>query len=114
MSFSSAPAPAVSAQLRLHLFGQFRLETQSRLIHIPTHKVESLLAYLVLNPQLQTREKLATLFWGDMPDTPARHSLRTALALRRKALGAAFLIADRTTAQLNPGQPLGVAALAFH
>jgi hypothetical protein len=50
MSRSSASPPAAPAQLRLYLFGQFRLESQSRLIRLPTRKVESLLAYLALFP----------------------------------------------------------------
>ena len=69
----------------LYLLGAFRLERRDdqagdaptgdapmgrlyRLIRLPMRKVESLLAYLVLNPEKHAREKLAALLWGDVPD----------------------------------------------
>ena len=76
-------------------------------------KVESLLAYLVLNPEKHAREKLAALLWGDVPDEQARHSLRTALAALRKALGDDILLADRETVQLNPSISLRVDVREF-
>jgi DNA-binding SARP family transcriptional activator len=100
-------------QYRLHLLGSFRIDTPLGSIHLPTHKIESLLAYLVLHPESQSREKLAVLLWGDSTDDQARTSLRTALAALRKELGDDILIADRETIQLNSKDSLWVDAREF-
>ena len=48
----------------------------------------ALLAYLVRSPQQRrTRDHLVGLLWGDKPEAAARHSLREALRVLRKALG---------------------------
>jgi predicted ATPase/DNA-binding SARP family transcriptional activator len=102
-------------QVRLSLFGTFRLErvqaSKAERIKLPTRKIESLLAFLVLHPGLHSRERLAAQFWGDMPDQQARQSLRYALAMLRKAVADDLFIADRETIQLNPLFPLQVDAL---
>ncbi|MBI4758573.1 MAG: hypothetical protein HY783_06185 [Chloroflexi bacterium] len=103
----------VLTPLRLYLLGSFRIEREGQLIHLPTRKVESLLADLVLQPEKHSREKLAALFWGDVTDTQARCSLRKALTLLRKSLGDEILIADREAVQINPASPLWVDALEF-
>jgi len=85
----------------LSLFGSFRLEREAQPIHLPTRKVKSLFAFLALHPEPQSREKLATLFWGDFTDEPARASLRNALAAIRQSLGNDILFTDRGTVQLD-------------
>ena len=48
---------------------------------LAAHKTTSLLAHLILHNHCpHSREKLAALFWGDVLDERARHSLRTTLA----------------------------------
>ena len=103
------PQPSISsAQFVLHLFGTFCLEVRHDLLlheyHLPRRKVESLLAYLAVHPEPHghSREKLATLLWGDAPDKQARTSLRTSLAVLRKALGAGVILAEDDSVQLNP------------
>ncbi len=88
--------------LRLYLLGSFRVERDSQPVHLPRRKVEALLAYLVLHPQAHSREKLASLFWGDFTDQQARKSLRTALPILRGELGDELLLVDRDAVQLNP------------
>jgi predicted ATPase/DNA-binding SARP family transcriptional activator len=102
-----------SDRLHLNLFGQLRIKRGITPIRLPTRKLDSLLAYLVLHPGAHGREKLASLFWGDVPDEQARASLRNALAILRKRLGRDLLIADRELVQLNPTYPLWVDALEF-
>jgi DNA-binding SARP family transcriptional activator len=97
----------------LYLFGTFQIERGSQLIHLLTRKVEILLAYLTLYPEPHAREKLAALFWGDVPDEQARASFRKALTLLRQPLGADIVLADRQTVQLNPDYPLWVDAVEF-
>ena len=91
----------------------FRLERDGAAIHLLTHKVESLFAYLALHPEPHAREKLATLFWGDSPNDLARRSLRTALASLRKELGDEVIVADRDIVQLNTASGLWVDANEF-
>jgi predicted ATPase/DNA-binding SARP family transcriptional activator len=102
-----------SQQLRLYLFGRFRLERSGHPLHLPTIKIELLLAYLVLHPELHSREKLAALLWGDFSDAQARASLRNALAALRKLGGPDLLLTDRLTIQLNPDYPLWVDVWEF-
>ncbi len=102
-----------STQLQVYLFGRFQVESEEESLQLPTRKVERLLAYLVLNPDPHSREKLAALFWGDVPDASARASLRNALSTLRRKLDDQLLSADRQTVQLNPAHPIWVDAQAF-
>ena len=104
---------SAKATLRVYLLGAFRIERDTRPIALPTRKVESLLAYLALFPELHPREKLAALLWGDSTDELARHSLRSALTTLRSKLGDDVLLADRETVQLNPDYPLWIDAREF-
>ena len=64
----------------------------------------ALLVYLALSPrQTRTREHLIGLFWGDKPESAARHSLNEALRVVRRAVGEAALQTDATTVRLDPG-----------
>lgn len=107
MPRSSAKSSKSKIEFSLQLFGDFQLQARddstTHPVRLPRRKVELLFAYLVLHPAENghTREKLATLFWGDTPDEQARMSLRTSLAVLRKTLGDGALIADRERVQLN-------------
>ncbi len=103
----------VSTQMRIYLFGRFRIHQGSKVIQLPTRKSEALLAYLLMNPNGHAREKLAALFWGDSSQTEARNSLRNALAVLNNKLGHDLLIADRQMVALNPENPLWVDAQVF-
>lgn len=70
----------------------------------------ALLAYLVLEPGVHTRDELATLLWGESPGSDARASLRQALKHLRDALGPA-LEAGRTSVRL--AAPVDCDVLAF-
>lgn len=111
MPTTSNPTATASAPLRLHLFGSFSAETGSA--RLPTRQAQLLLAYLVLHPEPHSREKLAGLLWGDVPDADARHSLRTAINTLRKVLGEPLLLADRETVQINPAFPIWVDVRVF-
>jgi len=94
--------------VRISILGPIRIETAKGLIHLPRRKVESLLTYLLLHPEQQTRDHLATLFWGDSAEDKARHSLRTALATLRQHIDDGLLITDRDHVQINPNFGLWV------
>jgi DNA-binding SARP family transcriptional activator len=76
------------AALTLALLGGFRASLASGApVAIPSKKAQALLAYLAAPPgQAHSREKLATLLWGDSGEEQARHSLRQTLFALRRAL----------------------------
>ncbi len=97
----------MTAAVRLHLFGGFRLEdAKGEAITIPLRKAEGLLAYLAMAPgKTATREKLATLLWGESDQHRARQSLRQALFALTRAFAQAEVSALRLESQmvsLNP------------
>lgn len=98
---------------RLYVLGAFRLVCAGQPVHLPTRKTASLLAFLALHPGPHSREELAALLWGDVPDSDARPSLRTSLSSLRVVLGEDAILADRDAARLNPAFPLWVDAVAF-
>jgi non-specific serine/threonine protein kinase len=102
-----------AAQLHLHLLGTFRIEQAGNLLHLPTRKAESVLAYLVLHPNSHSREKLAALFWGDSSDTAARGSLRKAINFIRSHVGSESILSNRELVQWNPDYPLYCDAIEF-
>jgi len=102
------PAFSTTNQTQVYLLGTFHVELQTQHIHLPTRKIEALLAYLILHPDAHLREKLAALFWGDSSDVAARGSLRKALALLRKHIDSEIVLADRENVQLNPSFSLWV------
>lgn len=87
--------PVLSARL----MGTPSLAVDGAPVRVPSAKALALLAYLLVNRQAHSRDRLAGLFWPDVPDRRAQASLRTALYDIRKALGAsssALLAVDRT------------------
>jgi predicted ATPase/DNA-binding SARP family transcriptional activator len=77
--------------MQFHLLGPPSLRSNGQLVRLHSTKTLALLAYLVLEAEVpQSRERLATFFWGEKPETQARHSLRQALySIRQKLPGLA-------------------------
>lgn len=71
---------------RLLLLGGFRLETDAgREIPVAARKAQGVLAVLALaSPAGVARDRLAEMFWGELPDERARHSLRQLLSTLRR------------------------------
>lgn len=64
----------------------------------------ALLVYLARSPdRRRTREHLVGIFWGDKPDSSARHSLNEALRVIRKAVGEDLLVSVGDQVALSPG-----------
>jgi DNA-binding SARP family transcriptional activator/TolB-like protein len=86
------------SQVTLRLLGGFALEAnlgRAIAISVRSRKARALLAYLAMKPDYRARrEELATLFWGDNPDSVARHSLRQCLISLRQDLCLASEILD--------------------
>jgi predicted ATPase/DNA-binding SARP family transcriptional activator len=101
------------SHLCVHLLGTFSIELNNVSIRLPTRKIETLLAYLILHPGKQTREKLSALLWGDSSQADARASLRQALAILRRQIDKNIVLADREYVQANSSFPSWVDTLEF-
>lgn len=75
--------------LNINVLGGFRAEFESgQALHLHTRKAQALFAYLAMRPgQMQPRDKIAALLWGETGEEQARHSLRQTLVGLRKAVG---------------------------
>ena len=62
----------------------------------------ALLAFLALEPGPHPRERLATLLWGEHPDTAARGSLRQAVMQLREVLGDALQVTREAVELTGP------------
>ncbi|HVT02428.1 MAG TPA: response regulator [Thermoanaerobaculia bacterium] len=77
------------SHISLTLLGGFDARLSSGVsMRLPTRKGQALLAYLALRAgAMHSREKLASLLWGETGEEQARHSLRQTLVGIRKAIG---------------------------
>jgi PAS domain S-box-containing protein len=73
--------------VELRLLGGFAAFVKGRSVSLKTRKDRALLAYLALDPRRHSRERLATLLWGDV-EGDARHCLRQSLSGLARALRA--------------------------
>ena len=89
--------PTNDNRLELLLLGRpmIRIDDQE-LVEAPPLKSQALLFYLAVTGQPVSREALATLLWGEMPEATARANLRLALSRLRKVVGDC-LVLDRHT-----------------
>src|SRR6266545_38345 len=106
------------SHVTLRVLGTFAIEAnvgRPIAISIRSRKARALLAYLAMKPDYRARrEELATLFWGDNPDSLARHSLRQCLISLRQdlCLASEILLVDREAIGLR-AQFVSVDARAF-
>src|SRR6266702_4380363 len=102
---------------KLHLLGPPSLVTDGRVARMHSAKILALLAYLILEAGgRHSREKLATLFWGESPDAQARASLRQGLYSLRQTLGNLAdicLVQEEGAVGFRPHQDFWVDALEF-
>ncbi len=92
-------------ELQIRLFGGLHIaQAETPLTDFISNKVPALLAYLAVEPRPHSRDTLATLFWGDLPDADAKNNLRQALSNLRKLLEAHLNI-SRDSVEFNTAQP---------
>ncbi|HML33957.1 AAA family ATPase [Sporomusa sphaeroides] len=90
------------SKLRAVMFGTPAIYWNANKVIFPFAKMEAMLYYLLVTGET-TREKLATLFWGEMEDTAAKKNLRNTIYLIKKMLSPELLITPtRTTISVNP------------
>lgn len=88
--------------LEIRTFGGLSLEVNGQPIRdMGSRKAEALLAYLAVEGRQQNRNVLAALFWPESPEDHAATSLRVALSILRKKLGA-YLDISRDTVGIKP------------
>jgi PAS domain S-box-containing protein len=75
----------LTAMLELRLLGGFAAFVNGQPVSLRTRKDRALLAYLALDARRHSRERLATLLWGDV-EGDARHCLRQSLSVLARAL----------------------------
>src|ERR1041384_3230937 len=90
----------------LTLLGRFELRLpDGHIADLPGQKDRALLAVLALSGgTAQSRDKLASLLWGDHGEPQARDSLKHALTRIRQCLGEAMssaIVADRQSVRLD-------------
>ncbi len=94
------------ANLQINLLGKPQIYKDEILItDFGTAKIEALFYFLVVTGRVHTREKLAELLWGDMPDKKAKRNLSKALSILRKVVGPEYLTIDRQSAAFNRDEP---------
>ena len=95
MSVSDPPA-------KLFLLGAPRVRIDGKTVSLPTQKAEALLAFLAVHETRHSRERLATLLWGNVSDKRARSSLRNALYILRDYIGEDIFLLERNYAAIKP------------
>jgi DNA-binding SARP family transcriptional activator/predicted ATPase len=101
------------AELRLTLFGKPQVHSGAVAIDPQlSAKSIALLAYLAVTRQAHSRQALAGLFWGELPESTARANLRLTLSRLRKAVGDALTLGGQSLA-FDFDQPHWVDVLVF-
>ena len=85
--------------LRIQLLGQARITLDGQPVDLPGYRPLALLAYLILTRKAYSRQHLIDLLF-DGPDDP-RAALRWTLSKLRKAIGEAYILADRDEVSFN-------------
>ena len=72
-------------QLDIKLFGETNVKLANEKIDFPYKKVEALFYYLIVEKKI-SRDKVASLLWGNMTDSKAKKNLRNALYQLKKSI----------------------------
>lgn len=91
-------------ELRLQLLGPPRISHDGVAVTFQRRRSLALLAYLALSARPATRDSLAFLLAGDVPDEQARKHLRNALTDVRNLIGEHLVVTPQTVA-FNRGEP---------
>ncbi|MGB1251915.1 MAG: AfsR/SARP family transcriptional regulator [Candidatus Promineifilaceae bacterium] len=88
-------------QLELRFLGNPQVLHDDRVIQIGTRKALALLVCLAVTREHHQRDSLATLLWPEFNQQRARASLRNALSVLKRAIGATWFDVDRQSVGLN-------------
>lgn len=99
--------------LQLNLFGKLEVMVDGAPVTaFESAKVPALLAYLAVTGQAHSRDMLATLLWGDLPEITARRNLTKALTNLRQLLEP-YLLIERHSVAFNHQAPAAVDVALF-
>src|SRR6056297_2415831 len=92
--------------LNVKMLGRSKVKIEEEVIEFPYKKVEGLLYYLLLEKKAD-RNKVASLLWGDMPDSSARKNLRNAIYQLRKSIGKDYILSpNRFKLKINDSKDI--------
>jgi len=90
-------------KLEVKLLGFPMVKLNRKLLEFPYKKVEALFYYMVVKKKV-SRDRIASLLWGDMIDGAARKNLRNALYQLKQKIGPTLInTPDRSTIELDKG-----------
>lgn len=98
--------------LMIQAFGSPVLRLGGTPLAFARRKALALLVYLAMTHRVHTREALATLLWGDLPQERAFANLRKVLSELREQIENALII-TRDTIALAPDYPVSLDVAAF-
>ncbi|HSH79683.1 MAG TPA: BTAD domain-containing putative transcriptional regulator, partial [Herpetosiphonaceae bacterium] len=102
-----------ASELQLYVFGGLRARLGGlALEEVLSQKALALLCYLAVERREHSRSTLATLLWGEFPESDAATNLRQALSHLRRALDP-YLVVSRHTVRLNPDSPMWLESDVF-
>lgn len=96
------------ADLKIFLFGTPIIEYQHQPVKLGRRKALAVLAYIVSNRRVVSRDTLATLLWPEYDQARARATLRNTLYAINQELPGDWLVVERETVSLNLASPLWV------
>jgi DNA-binding SARP family transcriptional activator/predicted ATPase len=93
-------------KLQINLLGKPEVLLNGQpLAGFETAKSQAVLYYLAVSGRLHSREALASLLWGEMPEALAKRNLTKALTNLRRLLGP-FLLIERQEVGFHPEKPI--------
>jgi DNA-binding SARP family transcriptional activator len=85
--------------LKMAFLGRMQLSLGDEpLENLVSAKAQALLCYLAVTGQTHSRQALAALLWGDLPDADARRNLRGVIMKLRQLVAPYLLISNQTVA----------------
>jgi DNA-binding SARP family transcriptional activator/predicted ATPase/Tfp pilus assembly protein PilF len=104
---------ATTEGLRLNLFGTPEVIFDGAAVRgYESAKVQALLYFLAVTGRAHSREVLATLLWGDLPESTAKRNLTKALTNLRQLIGP-YLLIERHSVAFNRVAPYSLDVAIF-
>ncbi|MEM8859164.1 MAG: hypothetical protein AAGD96_12630 [Chloroflexota bacterium] len=99
--------------LKIKAFGYPSVSLNDQILSdFVSNKSLEVLIYIAINKEVHSREKLVGLFWGEIPDTKAKSSLRSVLHNLRKLVGD-YVSSSRQTVEFNQDLPCEIGVNIF-
>jgi len=100
-------------QLTISLLGAPSILVEGESIQVDTRKAIAMVAYLALNPGVQTRDTLAALLWPELNQSRALAALRRTLSVLNKSAMSPWLTIERTSVELRQDRHVALDVAAF-